>query len=238
MLLKPKLLYVVVSGVYFLICKDELSTLGVIAVDSMYMFSVIGLLLLRIKRGFAIVFFSFTTLALVSAMVGSWGSQSAYFWHIFDVLSAASALLVMLSVPILIIPYFRIKKLHTGSIITLADFTIPLADCHERIKRVLTDLQTMPLNRSIAVETNSRLEENITSRTKEYEDLCSMIERSKKELQECQVLMNLSKEQRDALFAILKKQKYVDYLVGFFLGALSSFLVTYFPKLIALLGLK
>lgn len=136
------------------------------------------------------------------------------------------------SIPYAVIPYYR-------RISAPEQIEVPLLSPRllgERFGRIRNAIGQ--IERSIATEVRGvdqamdQLSSEIESRNRELEDIQTERQRLTEQLRQYEAIAALTREQADAVTEALRRGKYVDYVVGFVLGLISSglfFLLTRIP---------
>jgi len=132
------------------------------------------------------------------------------------------------SIPISILPIYRGEPILTKRSSAQIKDTIDASAIAEK----LSELQNVLDNEGKKIEhaLDSAIEE-VEAQNKQLSLLRNEKDELKRELDTYKNLLNLSKKQIEAITSVLNRGQYLDYIIGFILGVISSFIVTLAPRL-------
>ncbi len=185
-------------------------------------------------------YFHLSTGIVVMAMAASiaWTSEDIFyierdsFGLAFLVFSGVLCLSFIVAVPAYLLPYFRrgirvSKKAHQKP--PDAGFVDASLD---RIKAAFAGINDAVNRESANLDKSMEIfAAEFRAQEASLREVRQQLSDLKNEVDEYRELASLTRSQRDAVLAALQRGKYIDYLVGFLLGALSSALVAWLGSL-------
>lgn len=149
--------------------------------------------------------------------------------------SASAFISFFLAVPATIIPFFRGHlKANDRPPNSLFDISFVIHG-FENIKRDFQRVQEAIVRETSGIDDAiDEFQKNLQSQADELERAQKELARTKEEIKEYETLVSLTKEQQDTLLSVLGRRKYIEYLVGFILGIISSAMVEWFPSILDL----